>query len=172
MDLNAALTLGRDLLDQHGLTDWRLTLDSARRRAGLCRYDRRTISLSRHLIPLLEESAVRDTVLHEIAHALAGPRTGHGPRWRAIAVQIGASGERCLPADAPAPPAPWEGHCRAGHVHRRYRRPTRPMACATCARRFSPENLITWRHHGREVDLGPRYTAELRRILGAAAPSR
>ncbi|UFU03246.1 SprT-like domain-containing protein [Ruania suaedae] len=167
MELEAAWTLGRGLLDQHGLTDWRLAFDSARRRAGLCRYDRRTISLSRHLVPLHDEAAVRETVLHEIAHALAGPRSGHGQKWREIAVRIGASGQRCLPPDAPAPPAPWEGRCRAGHVHQRFRRPARPMACARCARRFSPEHLITWRHHGREVDLGPRYVAELRRILAS-----
>ncbi|UFU06826.1 SprT-like domain-containing protein [Ruania halotolerans] len=164
MDLNTALELGRQLLNEHGLTEWQLRLDSARRRAGLCRYDTRTISLSRHLVPLLDDDAVRDTVLHEIAHALAGPRSGHGPRWRQIAVEIGASGQRCLPADAPAPPAPWEGYCRAGHVHQRYRRPTRPLACARCARRFTPEHLITWRFHGAEVDLGPQYAAALAQV--------
>ncbi|SEE84337.1 SprT-like domain-containing protein [Ruania alba] len=164
MHLDDVADLGRRLLTAHGLHEWTLTFDSARRRAGLCRYDRRTISLSRHLMPLLDEVAVRDTLLHEIAHALAGPRSGHGPRWREIAVSIGASGQRCLPADAPAPPAPWEGTCRAGHVHRRYRRPSRPLACARCARRFAPEHLITWRFHGEEVDLGPRYRTALAEI--------
>ncbi len=34
---------------------------------------------------------VRDTVLHEIAHAIAGPEAGHGPLWKATARRIGAT---------------------------------------------------------------------------------
>ena len=34
---------------------------------------------------------VRDTILHEIAHALAGAKARHGPAWKAIAKRLGAT---------------------------------------------------------------------------------
>ncbi|HIA28188.1 MAG TPA: hypothetical protein EYN79_08785 [Planctomycetes bacterium] len=46
----------------------------------------------------LEENLpeVRPTVLHEIAHIIAGGGArSHGPRWRAICLEIGGDGERC-----------------------------------------------------------------------------
>ena len=33
---------------------------------------------------------VTEVILHEIAHALAGPEAGHGPEWKAIAIRLGA----------------------------------------------------------------------------------
>ncbi|HIZ34771.1 MAG TPA: SprT-like domain-containing protein [Candidatus Ruania gallistercoris] len=161
MDLTGARELARGLLDEHGLHQWSLAFDSAKRRAGLCRYDTRTISLSRHLTALYSADEVRETVLHEIAHALAGPKARHGPAWRQVAWEIGATGHRCVAADAPTVPAPWVGMCPAGHRHERFRRPTRPMSCTRCRPGFSVDHLVHWRFHGREVDLGARYHREL-----------
>jgi len=157
--------LARELMDRHGLQDWTLRFDTAKRRAGLCRYDRRLISLSKPLTALYTPEQVRETVLHEIAHALAGAAAGHGASWQSIARRIGASGQRCVDPGAPTVPAPWVGRCAAGHRHERFRRPTRPMSCMQCSARFSPEHLVHWRFHGREVDLGPRYRAELAHVL-------
>jgi hypothetical protein len=36
-----------------------------------------------------------DTILHEIAHALVGPRHGHDTVWKAKCTDIGARPERC-----------------------------------------------------------------------------
>ena len=106
MDLDEALAMGRQLLDQHGLDEWDFRFDRAKRRAGLCRFDDRVISLSRYLTQLHDAEQVRDTVLHEIAHALAGPEAGHGPTWQAKARQVGARPRRTLPAEVPLPEAP------------------------------------------------------------------
>jgi hypothetical protein len=38
---------------------------------------------------------LRNTMLHEIAHAIAGHAAGHGPVWRAAARKVGATPERC-----------------------------------------------------------------------------
>lgn len=165
MDLTGVRELARGLMDEHGLHRWTLQFDSAKRRAGLCRYDTRVISLSRHLTALYSADEVTETVLHEIAHALAGPKAGHGPAWRRVAREIGATGQRCVAADAPTVPAPWVGHCPAGHAHQRFRRPIRPMSCSRCRPGFSVEHLVQWRLHGQEVDLGPRYQAELDAVL-------
>lgn len=83
------------LLKRHGLKDWRFAFDDATRRAGSCQFTRRTITLSRHLARNAPEAEILDTLLHEIAHALVGPRHNHDAVWRAKAVALGSSGERC-----------------------------------------------------------------------------
>ena len=37
---------------------------------------------------------VRDTILHEVAHALVGPGHGHDTVWKATAAQVGARPQR------------------------------------------------------------------------------
>jgi hypothetical protein len=37
-----------------------------------------------------------DTLRHEAAHALAGPRAGHGPVWKAMASTLGADPKSCV----------------------------------------------------------------------------
>ncbi|MCM0620125.1 SprT-like domain-containing protein [Nocardioides bruguierae] len=168
MDLADALGLARDLVAEHGLTGWRVTLDRAKRRAGVTRFDSRVIGLSAPLTALAGEDEVRDTILHEIAHALVGPRHGHDATWRRTALSIGCSGERCVPADAPRPVEPWQGTCPAGHTAGRHRRPERVVTCARCAPgRFDLAHLLTWSHHGRPATaemLHPNYLAELERL--------
>lgn len=95
MDTRDAHDLARALLAQHGLTSWSVEWDSAKTRAGVCRFPEQTIGLSAPLTRLHDEAEVRDTILHEIAHALAGPQAKHGPRWRQVARSIGCSGRRC-----------------------------------------------------------------------------
>ncbi len=174
MELGAALRLGDELLRQHGLERWALTLDRAKTRAAVCRPARRTISLSASLTLLHPEEEVRDTILHEIAHALVGAGHGHDAVWRAKALQIGCSGQRCSSADAPRLEGPWAGTCRAGHVVRRHRRPTRVGLCARCG---GPERdrVLEWTHHGSRVPMHPNYVAELAAFLGGSpqdAPGR
>lgn len=164
-----ARRLARDLMDQHGLHEWKLVLDNARTRAGVCRAGRREIGLSRVLTELHDEAEVRDTVLHEIAHALVGPEHGHDAVWRAQALRIGCSGQRCLSSSTPRPDAPWVGTCAAGHEVRRYRRPTRVQACGVCARTFDPRHVIAWRYRGQVVAMPPAYVEELSRLRAAGA---
>ncbi len=102
MDLRDAYAMAEHLLVRHGLTDWQVAYDNAKRRAGVCRYRDRTIGLSAPLTALHSEEDVRDTILHEIAHALAGPEHGHDDRWREVAMSIGCTGERCVSTDSPA----------------------------------------------------------------------
>jgi predicted SprT family Zn-dependent metalloprotease len=136
VDTDAAHRLARDLMDRHGLSDWALRFDRARRRLGCCHYGSRTISLSRHLVALNPVEVVRDTVLHEIAHAQT-PGAGHGPAWRARAAALGAAPRACVAADAVAlPPAPYALVCDAcGTRIARYRRPRRRYVCRRCWQR-------------------------------------
>ena len=171
MDLTAAYSLARGLLDEHGLGEWTVVYDAAKRRAGVCRFRERQIGLSAPLTRLHDEVHVRDTILHEVAHALAGPQHGHDEVWRAIAVRIGCSGERCVPADAPQVPAPWLGVCPAGHTVERHRRPERVMTCSRCSSSFDLAHLLSWTRHGRPAVMHPNYDAELERLRSGRLPT-
>ena len=105
MDLRDAYAMAEDLLDHHGLGEWSVAYDNAKRRAGICRFDRQEIGLSAPLTALHGEHDVRDTILHEIAHALVGPRHAHDATWEAMARKIGSTGQRCVSPDSPTPPA-------------------------------------------------------------------
>jgi len=165
MDLDAARELARELMDEHGLTGWRFEFDRAKRRAGVCRHHQQVIGLSGPITRLHPEAEVRDTILHEIAHALAGPRAGHGPAWVAVARRIGCSAERCVPGDAPAVPGAWVGICPQGHTADRHRRPERVLLCAVCRGRPTQERIFEWLHHGRAAAMHPNYVHELQALL-------
>jgi predicted SprT family Zn-dependent metalloprotease len=170
MDLSEALTLARELMREHGLDGWTVGLDRAKARAAACHFRDRRITLSRHLTALQEQDEVRDSILHEIAHALVGPRHGHDEVWRATALAIGSSGTRCVEG-GPAVNGNWWGTCRAGHQTTRHRRPERVMTCAKCSSSFDVRHVITWTYRGEEVAMHPNYAAELRSLTrGHAAP--
>lgn len=160
------------LLTRHGLHDWQVTFDGAKRRAGQCRYAEQVISLSAGLTQLHSADEVRETVLHEIAHALAGPGAGHGPVWRATARRIGSDASRCVPADAPRLPGEWLGVCPAGHTVERHRRPERVLTCPRCSPRFDVANVFAWSHHGVPAPMHPNYLAELSDLRSGAVVRR
>lgn len=173
VDLTDAAQLARALMDEHGLQGWTFEFDRARVRAGACHFADRRISLSRALTAVHPDEQVRETVLHEIAHALVGPRHGHDEVWRRQARAIGASGERCYSADEPAVPGRWQGRCVAGHVVHRHRRPQRLLLCARCRAGERPdvERVLAWSHDGRPVghdELGPDVALALARLRALA----
>jgi predicted SprT family Zn-dependent metalloprotease len=135
---------------------WSFGFDNAKTRAGLCSFDKHRITVSRYLAGRYEDDEIHQVLLHEIAHALAGPRAGHGAKWRSIAKSLGYDGKRTHDGEIAHEFAPWVGTCPAGHVHYRYKRPTRELACGRCARNFDPANAISW--HQRNVSAAARRT--------------
>jgi predicted SprT family Zn-dependent metalloprotease len=164
MELMAAHRLASDLLAEHRLRDWTFRFDNARARFGACRYSSRQITLSRHLTRLCSEEEVRNTLLHEIAHALVGRAHGHDEVWRRTALAIGSDGKRT--DDGPDGVAyAWTGRCPAGHVVRRHRRPSRVMSCSTCSPgRFDHRAIFEWTRAGQPAVMLPAYLAELAQI--------
>lgn len=108
MELSAARRLGESLLAKHGLEGSMFGFDGARRRAGLCSYSVRRITVSRTLMAPYSPEQARETILHEVAHALAGPEHGHDAVWRAVAKRIGSTGTRLGPTTRRGrPPRGW-----------------------------------------------------------------
>ncbi len=144
-DLDQVRTWAEALIARHlDPLVWTFGFDRAMTRAGLCSFSAHRISVSRHLASRHGDDEIHQTLLHEIAHALAGPRAGHGAKWRTIAKGIGCDGKRTHDGAIAVELAPWVGSCPAGHVHYRYRRPKRLLACGRCSRHFSREHAITW----------------------------
>ena len=80
--------------------------DHAKKRFGQCSYTRKTISLSKPLTEInLGENLwqIKDTILHEIAHALSYIRygkigLGHNSYWQRTCIEIGANPKRTYSA--------------------------------------------------------------------------
>ncbi|MER3390254.1 MAG: SprT-like domain-containing protein [Microcella sp.] len=133
------------LIRLHLDESWSFAFDRAARRAGLCDYAKKRITVSRHLAERAEDDVVHQTLLHEVAHALAGPKAGHGAEWKCIAAELGYVGGRTHNQPIAEDRARWRGHCPAGHEFVRFRRPTRELACGRCGRGFDRAHLIQWR---------------------------
>ena len=89
--LHAVAAAARALMDRHGLSHWTLAFSESRTQLGQCVHPQRLIRISlQHALDATAQD-IRDTVLHEIAHAIAGPGVGHGPAWKDIAAGIGAT---------------------------------------------------------------------------------
>jgi predicted SprT family Zn-dependent metalloprotease len=113
---------------------------------GLCVYHRCTIEQSIHFVERNSADEIRDTILHEIAHALVGPGHGHDAVWKRKCVEIGARPERCGDADMPA--GSWQSRCgHCGKDFHRHKRPKRARGwfCRDCG----PERgKLVWREAG------------------------
>lgn len=96
MNLTDVTTLAKTLMAEH-ITEpgWTFGFDNAERRMGLCSYTNQSITVSRHFAAAATDAQVRDVILHEIAHVLAGHRAGHGPRWKVVAARLGATPKSC-----------------------------------------------------------------------------
>lgn len=139
MKLTQAQTMARELMSEHGVArDWKFSFDNAKKRFGRCSHQKRTIQLSAPITLLNDEAAVKDTILHEVAHALAGPGQGHNSVWKACCRQVGANPERCYDtADVVSPASPWKYQCpKCGVEAPVYRRPKQnartAYACRPC----------------------------------------
>ena len=114
MNPTHAQALALELMRTHlgGEGRWTFRWTRAKREFGHCDYTFRTIALSKPLTELNDEPQVRDVILHEIAHAMAGPDHGHDAVWKAVARDLGAQPTRCYNGDTVAtPPKPWMGYC-------------------------------------------------------------
>ena len=89
--LNDIAGMARRLMDEHGLAGWTLAFVESRSRLGDCDFRDSVIRIGRGHVLEGSKEEIKDTVLHEIAHAIAGPEAGHGPLWKATARRIGAT---------------------------------------------------------------------------------
>lgn len=138
------IQLAAELFQKHGLVNYSFGFDRAIRRAGLCNYSERRITLSKHLVATGDREVIEQVLLHEIAHALCGQGAGHGKLWKQKATEIGYLHQRIDGNEIAKISANYKGICPGGHEHFRSRKPTRLLSCKHCAPSFSRRFLITW----------------------------
>lgn len=147
MDIRTAVTHANALMEIHGLKQrgWRLVLDNAKTRAGQTQYSTKTISLSRPMTKARDAQTVRNTILHEIAHALT-PGHGHDRVWRAQHIALGGTGERCTSGESVK--GRYEGTCPNGHKRYRHRLSKAITAGASCGvcnpHKFDERYRLVW----------------------------
>lgn len=99
MQLQDAIRLTNAELQKWGLNDWTLKFNNRLTRAlGRCLFSKNTIELQTRFVKENTEAMVLDTIRHEIAHALAGHKAGHGYEWKMWAIKVGANPEATVDA--------------------------------------------------------------------------
>ncbi len=122
--------LAQGLIAKYHLADWEFGFNTNVRRAGVCFYPHRgqpgRIELSAHFAERNADEEIRDTILHEIAHALVGPGHGHDAAWRAMCITIGARPVACYGEEIEMPRGRWRAICPGCAMEfDRHRRPKR-----------------------------------------------
>jgi predicted SprT family Zn-dependent metalloprotease len=142
MKLLEAEDLALELMGQHGLSDWKFDWHNRKRALGTCNQTKKTIFLSKTFVPELEISQVKNTILHEIAHAIVGVRQGHNHIWKRKAIEIGCTGDRCSKVKVNIK-AKYSAECNCGASHVAHRRPKRDAWCICKGRAFiQSEKLV------------------------------
>ena len=101
MNINTAIRLAEGMISEHHelVNDkWTVTVNRRKRAFGLCSYSKKEISLSTYLVPVMTEKAIKDTIIHEIAHALTKGH-GHDRVWQRKCLELGGNGQRCGGSD-------------------------------------------------------------------------
>lgn len=171
MNRTAYRRLARTIMNEHGLQGWTIIWSRAKRTHGRCYFGRRALEFSEVAFDHIGEDEVRDTILHEVAHALAGHAAGHGPAWKRIHRQIGGTGGQYVSTAArEAIPTAWEGRCPVCDTvtSKQHRAPLRVKACGRHGRVYRPELILVWSKNGRRVhltDMPVRYISEVRGLV-------
>ncbi len=137
-------SLAHRLIARHQTTSglgrtWRFDFALSSSRAGACNERDRRIELSVSYCLRATRAEIRDTLLHEIAHAIVGVGHRHDAAWKAKAREIGCSADRCHRVSHTIPR--WVGACgcRRHFRQRLHRRLRRGAICASC------QSRIRWR---------------------------
>ena len=92
----------KQYINKHNLKDWDYGLNNAKTRCGQCNFyldknKRNKILISKFFIndKNVHRKDIKETILHEITHAIVGHEQNHNKVWLKKALEIGCSGERC-----------------------------------------------------------------------------
>ena len=126
MNLKMAERLALRLMTKHGVSNWHFKWSKAKTSFGHCNYHTREIALSSVLTNIADDAHVRETILHEIAHAWT-PGEHHSNVWADKCREIGGNGRRLATleiTDEQRPPK-WVMVYGTYIVNRYYRKPNK-----------------------------------------------
>ena len=147
MKIFDAANLGEELLAKHNLKKdgWRIGFGRGKTYCGQCRFRTKEIILSIPFTVHNDAKEVYDTIIHEIAHAMAGRGAGHGQKWKRIAISLGHHGNRVhAQENLVHPPAKWRVVCPNGHQGFAHRKTKHVRSCGKCSNVFDRRYLLTY----------------------------
>lgn len=165
MNLEKTRNMALKLMRKHGLSDYTFKWDRAVRRFGCHNGRLKTISLSRPMTQYeSNECRVKNTILHEISHALDYKKRGysnHDSTWKRVARSIGCSGERCGSTSGvdKSQILKWEVTCPSCEKRVYYARKSKvDKACGNCCKKhnnnkYSAQYKFKWELNPKVVKL-------------------
>lgn len=94
MNVDELIEEGQKLLSTHNLGGWIVKVEDIGQLLGQCDYKKQTIVVGDYYLHNNPTDMVRDTLRHEVAHALT-PGHNHDAVWRAMAAMLGAVPRAC-----------------------------------------------------------------------------
>lgn len=155
MNLHQASHLARTLLNQYGLLDWAFDYSKKTSNLGHCSYQEKTIYLSAPYTYTGDEQRVKNTILHEIAHALVGSGHHHDDVWRRKALEIGCNGQPQTTVNHEMPQMRYNLTCPIhGIVHQMSKMTRANYVCRKCKSVLSraPNPKFTVQYFAIEAD--------------------
>ena len=138
MEIIKAEKLAKQLMKENGVNyDIRFS-NRYTTRFGSCNWRLGIITLSSKLVEMNNENAVKDVILHEIAHALT-PKEGHNKVWKKVAMEIGCNGKRCYERNEVITPERKEYVYECPNCKKRMvmHKKIYTLACKSCCEKFS-----------------------------------
>lgn len=168
MDLGEVNDIARKMLKKHNVKDWTFkykTLAEMNTKGkyvlGRCDYVMKDIILCRELTQHETNiDRVRNTLLHEIAHALdfnqRGTKSGHDKNWVRIAKSIGCAGNKCgdISGVSLMGFAKWIARCpKCKKKYYKMVKPKTRMSCGKCGggNGFNPDFLLDYKLNPKVV---------------------
>ena len=146
--LDEVRVVAATLMAEHLDGSWTFRFGNSRLVSAMCDMTKSEISLSRWHALHSDDYSIRNSMLHEIAHALIPyvfrePRSeDHGQRWRDLAESLGTNLNWGFDSYYVAR---WTGQCKGGHRFVFGIRPRERRSCNSCSDKsgFSVDHLVT-----------------------------
>jgi len=152
MNTQTAIDMTTELIKKHELSGWSVKIDRRPKgRLGQCRLYKREIGLTGWHVEGSEDNEVIDTILHELAHALAWVRygsRGHCAKWRAMCIELGAvpkARSKRLETNKMRPSYKWSATCTACNTEHKCHRITKKykdLYSCTCQKNININKRI------------------------------
>lgn len=131
---------------------YRFSFSNKKRAWGTCYYTKKQISLSKFLVQAKPRTIEEwhNTMIHEIAHAIAYDMGSHGHTrlWRSVFLSMGGNGERASDSDHGVinpSMAKYTLTCPNGHVamaHKSSRKTSGQASCGECSKVWDSRFLL------------------------------
>lgn len=138
MELKEFKSLVIEIMSEHKLFDngWSYGFTERKIELGHCNYRLKQLNFSLPFIPINPVHILKDVILHETAHALAGPFARHSYVWKRKAIEVGARPESCQ-KNATSPEGKYIAECVCGNKGNWHRKPKYDVyRCAKCNQRI------------------------------------